>query len=416
MAERTCATMRQDYHRDVCQMCDNISPTPYKISTITATGDVNVNIDLDAFFCEVPLRGWHTAAISSTNTTKKKQQNLTDCEWGFVSVQFVTTITTETLVATSATTAAAMNRELLPISYSSSNTFNNIDNNRIINCREMLTLVRRSALDANGVPLPVQQSSRRKRRPARHFDNQCTLIYWEKERIDAGFTRGVNVKCFRNGRIQMTGVRHVEEGERVLSRVVETIRALGQKVIKVYSSSTSDMVPLAREEGQDEHDDDDNDDDDKKIGKFGTRDQLFCNIVPFASTYKICLINSDFNLGFNIRRDILHTIISQKYGVIVSFEPCIYPGVKVSFMWNHQNTSMNIVQDGVCKCQKKCRGNGNGYGAGDCRRVTCAIFQSGCTIITGAHSYTQLEDTYSFVCRVASTHREAIERSIIPPI
>ena len=133
-------------------------------------------------------------------------------------------------------------------------------------------------------------------------------------------------------------------------------------------------------------------------------------------------MNSDFNLGFSIRRDVLHSVLTKTYGIATSFEPCIYPGVKMSFMWNHVNTSMNRSQDGRCRCDsnsnsnsnsrlyKRCKGNGNGYGVHDCRRVTCAIFQSGCTIITGAQSYKQLEDTYKFVCHVIARHRADIEK------
>ena len=112
--------MEDGYHKDVLKKHANINPTPYKISTITATGDINAHIQLDVLFAEIPLAA--KAFASST--------------WGFSSAQF----STDGIV------------------------------------------VRRSALDDKGEPLPVQKSSRRKRRPTRHFDNQCTLINWELDR------------------------------------------------------------------------------------------------------------------------------------------------------------------------------------------------------------------------------------------
>lgn len=213
----------------------------------------------------------------------------------------------------------------------------------------------------------------------RHFDNQCTLIYWEhcpQQHGDA-VVHKVNVKCFRNGRVQMTGVRRIEGGSRILTRIVQTLASLGPDVLRP-------TPPGAPER----------------------------NLR--ASNYKVCLINSDFTLGIGIRREALHAVMcSQLYGLDSRYEPCIYPAVKVSFMWNRQKT----VQDGVCRCQGKCAtgkcaGSGNGDTLGACRRVTCAVFQSGCTIITGAHTYTQVEDVYSFICKVVMGHRDALEKTL----
>lgn len=330
--------MNLDYFRDVLKTCSHIKPTPYKISTITATGDVNASLNLDVLFCSVQLSAPPQQHCNGTEEEEKEKD-----AWGFASVQF------------------AMNIPALPA----------IDKDVVVALPAIV--VRRTALDENGIPVPVQQSSRRKRRPAKHFDNQCTLIYWEAERLMAGFQRGVNVKCFRNGRVQMTGVRNVEEGRRVLSRLVDALYAVGKPVM---------LDPCAQS--------------------------------PCVSSYKICLINSDFKIDYRVRREVLYTVLTKRYGIIANYEPCIYPGVKISFMWNHLNTSKNEPQDGICKCGEGgtpiCMGEGNGYGPGDCRKVTCAVFQSGCIIITGAHSYMQLEDAYRFICSVLSENRDELQK------
>jgi hypothetical protein len=64
----------------------------------------------------------------------------------------------------------------------------------------------------------------------------------------------------------------------------------------------------------------------------------------------------------------------------------------------------------VCVCKAPCTGRGLGGGDGDCRKVTVAIFQSGCVIITGARSHAQVDDTYSFLRRLSEEHREAVLR------
>ena len=349
-----------DYFKGVCAEFTNISPTRYKISTITATGDVNSHLHLDVFFAATPL----------TSHLFKKEAT-----WGFSSVQFSVEAPAPPVEVPA---PSEVPTEGPPVVVEAPARKVKERKER----KEML-LVRRSALDDDGNPLPAQKSSRRKRRQARHFDNQVTLIYWENERLDLGVVRGVNVKVFRNGRVQMTGVRNVVEGSRIIDRIVETVKGIqvARGDLLVPPSDKSDASSASSTSN---------------------------------TSYKVCLINSDFNIGFPLKRDKLHAILTKACGLVCSFEPCIYPGVKLSFMWNHGKTSQNEKQTGVCTCPTKCTGTGDGYGPSNCRKVTCAIFQSGCTIITGAHSYTQLEDTYRFVCEIMSKHREVLQRHLVP--
>ena len=51
------------------------------------------------------------------------------------------------------------------------------------------------------------------------------------------------------------------------------------------------------------------------------------------------LINSNFNCGFYINRDKLHSIMrSEKYGIESAYDPCSYPGVKCKFYYNNDLT------------------------------------------------------------------------------
>ena len=48
------------------------------------------------------------------------------------------------------------------------------------------------------------------------------------------------------------------------------------------------------------------------------------------------LINSNFNCGFYVNRDNIHSILrSEKYGIESAYDPCSYPGVKCKFYFNH---------------------------------------------------------------------------------
>ncbi len=48
------------------------------------------------------------------------------------------------------------------------------------------------------------------------------------------------------------------------------------------------------------------------------------------------LINSNFNCGFYINREILHDIINNKYNIETAFDPCSYPGVKCKYYYNNE--------------------------------------------------------------------------------
>ena len=126
--------------------------------------------------------------------------------------------------------------------------------------------------------------------------------------------------------------------------------------------------------------------------------------------YSIVLINSDYKAGFEIRRDILHQILVNKYSIFSSFEPCIYPGVNTKFFWNINYLDDTNMIPGKCVCSKLCNGKGRGNGNGDCKQITISIFQSGSVIITGARSMEQINCAYKFINNVFKTHYNSIKK------
>lgn len=200
-------------------------------------------------------------------------------------------------------------------------------------------------------------------RCTRPFDNQVTVV------LSGG---GPNMKVFRNGVVQMTGVRSVEQGHAAVERLVDAMRAI------------------------------------EAPGVFGDPAALR------ASAYRVCLINCDTNVGYELRRDKLFARMRASYATLCDFEPCVYPGVKLRYMWNADPPS---APDGVCPCGKDtpCSGNGDGNGRGSCRRVTIAVFQSGKVTVSGARSMQQVDDAYDFVTTIASKHADEIRLPGLPP-
>jgi len=184
----------------------------------------------------------------------------------------------------------------------------------------------------------------------KRFDNQVTLVYRYRE-PKLGMVM-VNSKVFKNGHVQMTGLKYIDQGKDVVDRIISTLRTIH----KVNPEVVEDVEKLENVD------------------------------------YVIRLINCDFKVGFEIRREKLHTVMTHKHGVMCTFEPCIYPGCKIQYCYNTAKKNM----DGICNCKKKCNGKGCGHGDGSCKKITIAVFQSGCVIITGGQSIEQIERAYRF--------------------
>ena len=181
------------------------------------------------------------------------------------------------------------------------------------------------------------------------FYNQITTHIFEN--------KIVNVKIFNNGRIQMTGLKSKEQGINVINILLNEIKILESEIIK----------------------------------------EIFSKEKLEIQNSKIVLINSDFDVGFKIKRETLQRIIISR-GYYSSYEPTIYPGVNIKYYFN------TAKQDnGICNCSEPCNGKGiNGL----CKKITVAVFNSGKIIITGGQSYEQLNTAYGFITDLIKENQE----------
>jgi len=178
---------------------------------------------------------------------------------------------------------------------------------------------------------------KRKEKSKRTFFNQVTVHCFYDEKI-------INVKFFNNGKVQMTGLKYEEQGQKLYSELL--------KLFKNFKETFDGDLELLN--------------------------------------YRIVLINSDFSLEGNINRDHLQEKLAED-NYYSTYEPCVYPGVNIKYYFNTNNT------DGICKCKSVCCGKGSGDGDGNCKRVTIAVFKEGNTIITGAKERRQLEVCKDFI-------------------
>ena len=227
------------------------------------------------------------------------------------------------------------------------NLFNNI------RMDENISFIEHGSLGFKGESTKMKRKTRKPEKKKTFF-NQVTL--------HVNCDKNVNVKLFNNGKIQMTGLKYLDHGLKVLEKLIPIIKSLDStNELKIFNHSDISFQPM--------------------------------NIV---------LINSDFDIKYKIQRDILHREIVDA-GMYSSYEPCIYPGVNIKYFFNSNQS------DGICKCSSMCNGKGDGCSDGGCKKITVAVFKSGKIIITGARSNEQLEIAYHFITKFINDRKDKVE-------
>lgn len=203
------------------------------------------------------------------------------------------------------------------------------------------------------------------------FDNQVTVLYKT--------TNYPNLKIFKNGNIQLTGVKNKDDVNIIIQDIIKEIK-------RIYT-----------------------------INKNITTCEDYENKLGFYN-FHIRMINTDFKTftdetfteKFLIRRKILHKILmSDLYNNRCSFEPGKYHGVKLEFFWNKNKKKQN----GICECSEHCFGKGNGLGNKNCKKITVAIFESGSVLITGGVSFEQINEAYDYITTVFRNHKDEIKKT-----
>ncbi len=199
---------------------------------------------------------------------------------------------------------------------------------------------------------------------AKSFFNQSTLVV---RRRQATKWKEVNIKLFANGGIQMTGIATSEFAQETLEWFINECKKLPRS-------------PFAGE--------------------------------PSIQKFAIQLVNSDFSVGVPLWRDRIHNIFIKEYKLYSLFESTIYQGVNTKYYYNKKG---DTSKPGQCCCKKACRGQGNGDGDGECKRITLAIFQTGNIIITGARDMIQINEAYDFLIKVLEKNASQVVRKVAAP-
>jgi|UniRef100_A0A6C0BRK8 TATA-box binding protein (TBP) (component of TFIID and TFIIIB) len=201
----------------------------------------------------------------------------------------------------------------------------------------------------------------------KRFDNSVTIKYRVNEKDT------LNIKVFKNGKIQMTGVKSVEQGKNAIQSIIDMIKNIHENHDKEVVDNIDDL-------------------------KF--------------TRFDIHLINSDFRVDMEIRRDLLYNLLLKEFSVSSSYEACIYPGVKIQYNLN-KNLDINTTplgKQGKCCCPTPCNGKGDGITTDACKKITISIFQSGCILITGVTKEIHIDIAYNFIKNVLNENHDKIKR------
>ena len=108
------------------------------------------------------------------------------------------------------------------------------------------------------------------------------------------------------------------------------------------------------------------------------------------NTCETVLINSNFNCGFYINREILYDILRYKYNIQAIYDPCSYPGIQCKFYFN---PDVNL-QNG---CQIS---NENMELYKNVKQVSFMIFRTGSVLIVGKCDENILMLIYEFLKKI----------------
>lgn len=141
-------------------------------------------------------------------------------------------------------------------------------------------------------------------------------------------------------------------------------------------------------------------------------DKILNTLQPFITTdiplnYKqksdTVLINSNFNCGFYINREVLHELLKYKYHIQSIYDPCSYPGIQSKFYYNpdvEEQTGCKIPQDKI-------------HLYPNVMEVSFMIFRTGSILIVGMCDENVLYCIYDYLKRILTTEFHKINQMII---
>jgi TATA-box binding protein (TBP) (component of TFIID and TFIIIB) len=73
------------------------------------------------------------------------------------------------------------------------------------------------------------------------------------------------------------------------------------------------------------------------------RPLLDTNVDYRPETAQTVLINSNFDVGYYVKRDVLTALLMREYGLRCQYDPCSYPGVQCKYALKQDNRELSVL-------------------------------------------------------------------------
>ena len=114
-------------------------------------------------------------------------------------------------------------------------------------------------------------------------------------------------------------------------------------------------------------------------------------LLPISDNNMEVLVNSNFNCGFYIKRDVLYKILKYEKNISTIYDPCSYPGIQCKYNYELNN------DDGTTTHKK----------------VSFMIFRTGSVLIMGKCKECKLFEMYDFISELLIEKYESISQGNI---
>ncbi len=155
-----------------------------------------------------------------------------------------------------------------------------------------------------------------------------------------------HVKVFNTGKLEIPGIQSEETFENILTNVINILNNIVEKEIKIQTDKTHTV-----------------------------------------------LINSNFNCGFFINREILFNILKVDYKLDCIYDPCSYPGIQCKFFYYEGLIEQKGVQQSELSGEIE---------------VSFMIFRTGSVLIVGKCNESVLKNIYEFLKNILATEFKRI--------
>ena len=110
------------------------------------------------------------------------------------------------------------------------------------------------------------------------------------------------------------------------------------------------------------------------------------------------LINSNFNCGYYLKRDILNDLFKKKYNdkIRSSYDPCTYPGIQCEIYYDQDAVITNALTISLMKT------------TANIIKVSFMVFRTGSVLIVGKCSEKILHNIYEYLCEIFTREYNSI--------